>query len=166
VDDEGQEIYPRKWNPQSGRLCRSPQPLGWQSFRRGQHLAGVRGSTSAGRGNLLHCVTGTLQVLTLYSEIHAQVPLSRLRVFHGLWADGTFIRDPFNQAFGSFDAEGIVFDLKPGGISVSRPSFSTWPKEAFSGAFKEGFHEIDSDSHIHQPTRWPILAAPRYPIAE
>jgi hypothetical protein len=28
VDDEGQEIYPRKWNPQSGRLCRSPQPLG------------------------------------------------------------------------------------------------------------------------------------------
>jgi hypothetical protein len=33
----------------------------------------LRGSTSAGRGNLFYCVTGTLQVLTLYSEIHAQV---------------------------------------------------------------------------------------------
>src|SRR6266576_1313401 len=80
-------------------------------------------STSAGRGNLLHCVTGTYQVLTLYSEIHAQVPLSRLEAFHDLCADGTFIGgDLCHQAFGPFDAKDVVFSSNPGCISVSCPS--------------------------------------------
>jgi len=83
------------------------------------------GSTSAGRGNLVHCVTGTLQVLTLYGEIDPQVPLSRLKASHRLCADGTFIgRDLRHQAFGPFDVEAAVFSLNPGGIRVARPCFS------------------------------------------
>ena len=87
-------------------------------------LAAVR-ATSAGRGNLLYCVTGTSLVLTLYSEFHAQVPLSRLEAFHGLCVDGAFIgRDLCHQAFGPLDAEDVVFSSNPGGISVSRPRAS------------------------------------------
>src|SRR5882724_1348725 len=83
----------------------------------------LRGSTSAGRGNLLHHLTGTLQVLTLYSEIYTQVPLSRLKASHHLCADGTFIGcDTWLQAFGPFDAKDVVFSSSPSGISASRPS--------------------------------------------
>lgn len=70
-------------------------------------------------------MTGTLQVLALYSELDTQVPLSRLKASHRLCADDTFIgRDPCHQAFGPFEAEDVVFSLNPGGISVSRLSLS------------------------------------------
>jgi len=99
-------------------------------------------------------VTGTLQVLILYSEIRAQVPLSMLKTFQGMFTGDTFIgREPFRQAFGPFDAEDVVFSSNPGRISVSSSNFSARPKEAFGGAFKEGFNEIVSDSHIHELTR-------------
>src|SRR5204863_9205369 len=92
------------------------------------------GSTSAGRGNLLPCVTGTLQVLTLYSKSMPKCHLSRLRAPHSLCADGTFIgRDLCHQAFRPFDAEDLVFSSNPVSISVSRPNFSACPKEAFGG---------------------------------
>jgi hypothetical protein len=114
---------------------------------------------------LFHCLTGTLQVLIRYSEIYTQVPLSRLKTFHCLCAADTLIgRDSCDQAFDPFDAEQVVFGSNPGCVSVSRPNLSAESKETFGGAFKEGFREFDSDSHIHQPAECPIGSPPN-PIA-
>jgi hypothetical protein len=73
---------------------------------------------------------------------------------HGLYANGAFFgRDLCHQVFGPFDAEDVVFNSYPGGISVSRPSFPRMTEKVFGGAFKEGFHKIVSNNHMHELTR-------------
>jgi hypothetical protein len=119
------------------------------------HRDKLRVSVLSRAWNPLHRVTGTYQVFILCNEIHGKLPLGRPAAFNGCRACGAFIgRNPRQQSFDTFAAEGITLCSNPVCIDISRFALCVSPKEAFGGALEERRHEIGGDNSHVTSLKW------------